>query len=133
VPLAGLQYLNVTLTTVSGAITLWVLPATLQDLFISQSSLTGCPDFTSAVALRRFDYNDNALIQATVDAILLAMWTRRMSFTNATPDCDLGGTNATPGGVYQNASPPTTGLEYKHVLINDSDGEGFSKWAITTS
>ena len=56
-----------------------------------------------------------------------------MSFTHATPVGNIGGTNATPGGVYQNANPPTTGLEYKHVLVNDGNTEGFNKWAWTTS
>ena len=56
-----------------------------------------------------------------------------MSFTEAAPAGNIGGTNATPGGVYQNANPPTTGLEYKHVLVNDGNAEGFDKWAWTTS
>ena len=120
-------------TGVSGDISGWVLPASLINLRLYATGVSGVPIFTSAVALRDVYYQDCALPQATCDAFLAAIWARRMSFTNAAPGGNIGGTNATPGGIYQNANPPTTGLEYKHVLVNDGNVEGFNKWAWTTS
>ena len=74
---------------------------------------------------------DNGMAQAAVDAILLSIYTRRMAFTDATPELLIGGTNAAPGGVYQYAATPSTGNEYRYALVNDDDGEGFNVWAVT--
>lgn len=74
---------------------------------------------------------DNGYSSAVVDAVLEEMYTHRMSFTAAAPALQIGGTNAAPSGVYQNASPPTTGLEYVYKLVNDPDGDGHKKWAIS--
>jgi len=130
---ASLINLRIYATGVSGDISGWVLPASLINLRLYATGVSGVPIFTSAVALRDVYYQDCALPQATCDAFLAAIWARRMSFTNAAPGGNIGGTNATPGGIYQNANPPTTGLEYKHVLVNDGNVEGFNKWAWTTS
>ena len=130
---ASLVDLRIYATGVSGDISGWVLPASLINLRLYATGVSGVPIFTSAVALRDVYYQDCALPQATCDAFLAAIWARRMSFTNAAPGGNIGGTNATPGGIYQNANPPTTGLEYKHVLVNDGNVEGFNKWAWTTS
>ena len=83
---------------------------------------------TSAVALQDFRYQGCALIQATVDAILLGLYLRRASFTNAAPTLNISGTNSVPSGVYQDADPPTTGLEYVWELANLG---GINNWAIT--
>jgi len=130
---ASLDYFYIYLTGVSGDISGWVLPASLARFYIFSTGVSGTPIFTSAVALADFRYQDCALPRATCNAILAAIWARRMSFTDAAPAGNIGGTNATPGGVYQNANPPTTGLEFKHVLVNDGNAEGFNKWAWTTS
>jgi len=42
----------------------------------------------------------------------------------------IGGTNATPSGVYQDGDPPTTGKEYIYELENDPESEGFRLWEI---
>jgi type II secretory pathway component PulK len=76
--------------------------------------------------------NDLALSAATVDAILADLYAGRMGYTAAAPTANLGGTNAAPTGVYQAKVPPTTGMETKYELINDSASQGFKKWAITT-
>ena len=130
---ASLVNFYIYLTGVSGDISGWVLPASLARFYIYSTGVSGTPIFTSAVALADFRYQDCALPRATCNAILAAIWARRMSFTDAAPAGNIGGTNATPGGVYQNANPPTTGLEFKHVLVNDGNAEGFNKWAWTTS
>ena len=73
----------------------------------------------------------NGYSSAIVDAVLEEMYTHRMSFTAAAPFLHIGGTNAAPSGTYQNADPPTTGLEYVYKLVNDPDGDGHRKWAIS--
>ncbi|APU89212.1 hypothetical protein Rctr71_102 [Virus Rctr71] len=69
--------------------------------------------------------------QAQIDDVLLRLYTDRALFTWTTPILNVGGTNPDPTGVYQNASPPTTGLEYVYKLVVDPDAEGFRKWTIT--
>ncbi len=128
----ALTHLYLSITSVSGDISGWTLLASLSLLSLNNTSVEGAPTFTSAVALRNLQYHDCALAQATVDAILLAMYNRRASFTYASPAANLGGTNDDPSGVYQDATPPTTGLEYKYKLVVDPDAEGFNKWVITT-
>jgi len=118
--------------SVSGDISGWTLPVSLVVLSLYNTSVSGCPSLASAVALKELSYQDCALPEATVDAILLAIYNRRASFTDASPTANLGGTNDNPSGVYQDATPPTTGMEHKYKLEMDPDAEGFNKWAITT-
>jgi hypothetical protein len=86
----------------------------------------------SWTALATLTINDLGLNAATIDTILEDLYAGRMGFTAAAPVATMGGNNGDPNGVYQAANPPTTGQEYKHVLVNDDNGEGFKKWAITT-
>jgi hypothetical protein len=83
-------------------------------------------------ALATMQANDLALDAATVDLILADLYAGRMGYTATSPTANLGGTNADPNGVYQAMVPPTTGMETKYELINDSAAQGFKKWAITT-
>jgi hypothetical protein len=69
---------------------------------------------------------------ATVDAVLADLYAGRMGYTAAAPMADLSGSNSDPGGVYQAMVPPTTGMETKYELINDSASQGFHPWVITT-
>jgi len=86
-------------------------------------------NWTSAASIA---CQDLALLVGVVDAILLDIYTGRAGYTNAAPVLNVGGSNAAPSGVYQDAAPPTTGLEYKYKLVVDPDAEGFNKWAITS-
>ena len=130
---ASLVYFYVSSTAVSGDISGWVLPASLQYFRVYSTAVSGAPIFTSAVALDDFRYQDCVLPAATSNTILARMYARRASFTALAPAANLGGTNEKPGGIYQDATPPTTGLEYKYKLVVDPDAEGFKKWAITTT
>jgi len=76
--------------------------------------------------------NDLGLDAAAIDAVLADLYAGRMGYTAAAPTAAMGGTNADPTGVYQAMVPPTTGMEIKYELINDSASQGFKKWAITT-
>jgi hypothetical protein len=82
-------------------------------------------------SLATLDASDNALNQAAVDAILLAMYTARATYTNAAPSATLGGTNAAPSGVYADEDPPVTGKGMAYELVVDPEAEGFSKWVIS--
>ena len=83
-------------------------------------------------ALATLTMNDLGLDAAAIDAVLADLYAGRMGYTAAAPTAAMGGTNADPTGVYQAMVPPTTGMETKYELINDSASQGFKKWAITT-
>ena len=83
-------------------------------------------------SLATLTMNDLGLDAATVDAVLADLYAGRMGYTAAAPTAYLGGTNADPNGVYQAMVPPTTGMETKYELINDSADQGFHLWTITT-
>ena len=77
-----------------------------------------------------YRYNSCSLSQSDVDDVLAGIYARRASFTDATPDLQIGGTNAAPSGTYQDGDPPTTGKEYAYELENDPETEGFNVWTI---
>jgi hypothetical protein len=68
----------------------------------------------------------------TVDLILADIYAGRMGYTTASPTANFGGSNADPSGTYQAMVPPTSGMETKYELQNDSASQGFKKWTITT-
>jgi len=128
---ASLTYLYLQFTSVSGNVGGWTLPASLIQLFIQSTSVSGTPDISGNTSMQNYRYQDCALIQANVDAILLSVYTRRAAFTNAAPALNVGGTNAAPSGVYADEDPPVTGKGIAFELVNDPEAEGFNKWAIT--
>ena len=83
-------------------------------------------------SLATLTMNALGLDATTVDAVLADLYAGRMGYTAAAPAAIVGGTNADPTGVYQAMVPPTTGMEMKYELINDSASQGFKKWGITT-
>lgn len=93
----------------------------------ANNSLTGGTPPNGIASLSM--YNNN-LSRATMDQILLGIYTNRANFTATTPTLVMT-QNASPTGTYQNATPPTNGAEYTYKLINDPDGEGFKKWDIS--
>jgi hypothetical protein len=125
----GLLFLYV--NSFSGDLSGWSLPAGMTHLYLYGNSFSGDPDISSNTAMRDYRIDDNGLIEADVDAILLGIYTRRAAFTFATPALKVGGTNATPSGIYQDGDPPTTGLEYVFEIANDPEAEGFNTWSVT--
>jgi hypothetical protein len=76
---------------------------------------------------------ENGLNSSQVDAILAAIWGNKANYTYATPVLDLlGEANAGPNGIFQAASPPTTGAEYKYDLINGAYTSAGPEWTVTT-
>ena len=118
-------------TGVSGDVSGWAVPVVTTHLYLFASSLSGAPNLGINTAMREYYYHDCGLVQANVDAVLLSVYTRRMTFAWAAPGLTVGGTNAAPSGVYQAACPPTTGKEYAFELVNDSCLDGFNKWIVT--
>jgi hypothetical protein len=130
---ASLTILRLHSNSFSGDLSGWTLPASLTILRLYNNSFSGAPNTGSNTTMQDYQYQDNALIQADVDAVLLSIYNRRMAFTYATPSLTIDGTNAAPSGVYQAQCPPTTGNEYKYELVNDSCGDGFNTWTITSN
>jgi len=127
----SMTHIRLDATGVSGDNSGWVIPASMTHLFYHGSSIFGTPNIGSSVALQQWFCLNCALTQANVDAILLSIYNRRMAFTFATPELNIGGTNLAPSGVYGAACPPGTGKEYAFELVNDSCLDGFNKWAVT--
>ena len=128
---AALTYLMLSNTSVTGDISGLTIPATLLYLSLSDTTVSGSPGLGSAVALRNYDYADCGLSQGDVDAVLAAVYARRASFTYATPDLQIGGTNSVPSGAYADEDPPVTGLGACYELAVDPEVEGYPVWEIT--
>lgn len=103
----------------TGDISGWNVTSVLQRLWILQTTLFGSPDLSSAVALNSFRYEDCALSQADVDAVLQEVYDNRFDFTFATPALNIGGTNSAPSAA---------GLTLIALL---TAGVGFNPWIIT--
>lgn len=127
-----ITYLNLRNTQVATTGSLADLPPTLLQIYLhaTQSVITGGDMPIAATGIRDIRVDGNGWSQAQVDSIIDRIYQDRMLFTYAAPIMNIGGTNATPSGVYQDATPPTTGKEMIYKLVNDPDGEGFNKWAI---
>jgi len=128
--LTSLVYLSLANTNVTGDIADLSGLTSVTELYLNNTDISG-GDISGNIAIESCRVQDCGWDQATVDAFLQAMYTARANYTYATPDLNIGGTNATPSGVYQDADPPTTGLEHIYKLVNDPDSEGFNTWPIT--
>lgn len=124
--------LHTTSSIVTGALA--DLPAPMEHLYLHTTSSTITPGVgVRATAIREIRLDStgmSGMSQAAVDAIAEWLYTNRALFTYATPAANLGGTNAAPSGIYQDADPPTTGKEYIYEVVNDPEGEGFNRWTV---
>jgi hypothetical protein len=93
------------------------------------SIVTG--SFVGANALNDVRLQSNGMVQSVVDEIVEQIYSNRANYTSTTPSMNIGGTNAAPSGTYQYSAAPSTGKEKIYALVNDDDGEGFNKWAVT--
>ncbi len=103
--------------------------------------LYNCPNVTYACSnpahivwtgIRLFQASDASCTLATVENVIQGFWDLRDSITYATPRLELGGaSNATPGGTYQSACPPTSALEQVYNLVNaQCAGDTHNKWTV---
>ena len=89
--------------------------------------------FAGWVSTTDFRMQNNSLLQAAVDQILADFWAGFATRTGAAGTINVGTNNQAPGGTYQAANPPTTGLEYRYELLNDSQNVNpTKKWATIT-
>jgi hypothetical protein len=123
---------NITGTLNSAGMTGWGLSYRLY--------LHDCPNVTYACSnpahivwtgIGLFRASDVSCTLATVENVIQGFWDLRDSITRATPELDLGGaSNATPGGAYQSACPPTSALEQVYNLVNaQCAGDTHQTWA----
>jgi len=94
-------------------------------------SISAASDFTGLVSLRNLQLQSNALSQASVDKVLQGLWNGKANFTDPAPSCNVGGSNSAPSGIYQPASPPTTGKEYAYDLVNGTCKPDGPEWTVT--
>jgi len=74
------------------------------------------------------DLSDNALLTASVDALVTAFWNARNAFTQP-GTIDLGGDNEACTGTVQVPSGAVANCgEMAYELVNDSLTEGFNAW-----
>jgi len=108
-------------------------PASLRTVLVhdTSSNIGGGATAMAAVGIQQIRVDSSSTTQGNIDDILLRLYTDRASFTWATPTLNVGSTNPDPSGVYQDATPPTTGLEYAYKLVVDPDTEGFNTWTVT--
>lgn len=133
VNLGGLTSLNILYlyaASVSGDIANLGGLTSLTNLHLYTTSVSA-GTIGTLVATRDCQIQNCGWSQAAVDALLADMYAERAAFTYATPSLNVGANNSVPSGVYQDATPPTTGLEYVFKLANDPDAEGFNTWTIT--
>ena len=129
---ASLVNLYLNNNSFTGDLSGWSLPASLVTLYLYSNSFTWTAvTGMDSAALDDFRIQNNALSSAHCDNIVEAMYNYRASYTSATPTANIAGTNAAPGGIYQDGDPPTTGKEYIFELVNDPEVEGFNQWVIT--
>ena len=126
-----LVHLAGTNSSLTGALSDLPSGITTLDLSSTTSEITGGTSAISAIGLATLHLTSTSDTQADLDDVLLRLYTDRASFTYASPELEIAGTNPAPSGVYQDASPPTTGKEYAYKLVVDPDAEGFNKWTIT--
>jgi len=130
---AGMVYLHLgsTSSVITGSLA--DLPAGMVylHLYNTSSTITGGATAIAATRLRETYLYSCVYTAAQLDGLLERLYTDRALFTYATPILQIGGTNPDPNGVYQDAIPPTTGLEYAYQLVNDPRAEGFNKWSIS--
>jgi len=89
--------------------------------------------FAAWITTATFQMRDNSLSQAQVNQILADFWAGFATRTAVGGTINIGGSNAAPSGIYQPANPPTTGLEYRYELLNDSQNiNPTKKWATVT-
>ena len=75
--------------------------------------------------------NNCGLTAPNLTQAILGAWGIRNLMGHDTPVLNVGGaSNAVPSGAYAEENPPSTDLGYIYELVNDTEAEGFYRWAI---
>ena len=109
------------------SIRMYSMPVATFTFVITAGGLAGW------ISTTEFSAYGNSLNETQVDQILADFWAGFATRTAANGTISIGTTNAAPSGTYQAANPPTTGLEYRYELLNDSQNiNPTKKWATVT-
>jgi hypothetical protein len=123
-------YLYSTSSVITGALA--DLPSTMQQLYLYSTSSVITGGATHApYGITDIRLHSTSMSQANVNDVINRIYADRASFTYATPQLQIGGTNPDPSGTYQNVCSPTTELEKVYELVNDQCGGNFNNWTIT--
>jgi hypothetical protein len=117
--------------SVSGDLSSWTLPSSLLYLYLYNTSISGAPDASGAIGLQNYQIQNNVLSQTVIDGIVQEIYDNWAGYTYATPTLNIGGTNSSPSGIYQDGDPPTTGKEYIYEIENDPETTGNEVWSVT--
>ena len=142
--LSNLATLSLPSTSVSGDIANLAGLSELATLYLYSTSATCGSTFTASwVGMRNVKVQDCLMSQAAVGNIIESIWNARAGFTYATPELNVGGTNAAPAG---NVTAPIEGADWHDDggtwipltagamiwdLAKDVNSEGFKKWIVT--
>ena len=102
--------------------------ANVIDVNLYNTQVSGSLDIDAATDIGYINVSNVGLTQAEVDAAIDNIYANRASFTDATPELHIGGSNAAPSGTYQYSATPSTGKEKIYALVNEA---GINNWAIT--
>jgi hypothetical protein len=131
---AGMQYLHLlnTQSLITGALA--DLPATMQRLYLPSTPSLVTGGASAMLAKGIIDIRLQAMPNLTIaakDDIINRLYADRALFTNAAHNLNISGGEGPLTGVYQTSAAPSTPAEKAYALVNDPNGEGFLKWAIT--
>lgn len=107
-----------------------LLASSLIVLKVNANSL-GVLDIGALIKMSSFLCQDNSMSQGEVDTIVKDIYDHWDAFTDASPELNIGGSNTTPSGTYQDGDPPGTGKEYIYEIVEDPESTGFEQWVVT--
>jgi hypothetical protein len=109
------------------------LPVSITKLQVhgSLSQITGGDTPVKCIGIRTLYLGSQVQAPAGYkDDIINRLYADRVLFTNAAHSLNISDGPALTG-VYQTSAAPSTPAEKAYALVNDPNGEGFLKWAIT--
>jgi|GEM_PF-6366935 len=127
----GVFYAHATPSNITGALSDVGALANYLSIYSTSGVVTGGAVPMSNIGVVRLDlYSLAAATTASKDSIIERIYADRALFTNAAHVLNISGGGALTG-VYQTSAAPATPAEKAYALVNDPNGEGFLKWAIT--
>jgi hypothetical protein len=159
-PKSPLTELRIYTNSLTGDLSGWTFPASLMGLFIFGNSFTGDlsgwtlpaamtyawvygnafsvgPPLPASSAMTDYRIEGNAMLQASVNATLLGIYTNSPTRTATGGTINVGTTNQAPSGTFQAAAScpvtaATPGKEIAHELINDTCDAFANHWSTVT-
>jgi len=105
----------------------------MEELYVGPSgdfTVSGPTGVDGMTGLALFIIERSRLGQAELDQVLADLYAGRMGYTAPAPVARINGQTDEASGIYQDATPPTTGKEFIYKLANDPDADGFNTWSI---